>query len=115
MVPEPKTDGTAQRNAHAASVLQPLSSLTGDEVARGVRSFSKFVEAFTKASSEGGVDKLLDETEYLTPACVAMANAFFESVAFDPDVKLMGANLIKFQAASYLKNAATKIQRAKPQ
>lgn len=106
----PTTAETAQNNAHAASALASISSLSSEEVARGKQNFEKFVAVFIKASSsKGGFENLLNEKEFLSPACVAMANASFESYLYDPNVVLLGADLIKYQAAGYLVNAAQRL------
>jgi hypothetical protein len=46
------------------------------------------MEAFAKASNEGTTEKLLAGTECLTPSCVTLASAFFESITYAQDVQL---------------------------
>jgi hypothetical protein len=104
LLPEP-----ARGNVLAPLVLPELSSLSEEEAARAAEDFDAFVEAFMTALEKGRNYKLAAGSKYLSPACVAIANNFAESISKAQGLQLLDADRNRLLAASFLLREASKL------
>lgn len=92
----------------AAVGLVDMADLSDVELSAGVRHFENFLTAFTKATQQGRAFQFVDNSAYLTPGCLAIANNALLTLNSRGDTDLVKADLDRFLAASFLINAATK-------
>lgn len=103
LAPEP-----AKRDLQFALKPLPLSSLSDEEAVRGATDFDAFVHTFMQAASAGRNYKLAAKSKYLSPACVAVANSFVESIGSAKGLQLLEADRNRLLAASFLIQEASR-------